>query len=310
MKELSAITSLIIPPKIIHWNCFIKHKSMITKENCDLFKYNTMRLHSIADCVFFPESREELDTLIDGFNKQNKPYYIFSGGSNILFAERVTTPLINLMEIEKGIEYLENGLVKVGCSVRVQSLIRDLQKHGLGGIEYLFSVPSSLGGAVYMNAGRGKSEGLAISDYLVEVEYYSPTEGKFMTYKKKAEDFSHRHSPFQDLDAIIVSATFKFKEQDKVVTEALIKERMEHSKKYLSADKPSCGSVFCEGNRIVYRLLMGKRVGGAMYSKKTPDWISNMGNATASDVMALIEKGKRLHKLFFSHCKVEIRYIQ
>ena len=250
---------------------------MIKKENCDLFQYNTMRLHSVADCVYFPEARKEFKTLVDDYIRQDKPFCIFSGGSNIIFAEHVTTPLINLMEIEKGIEYLENGLVKVGCSVRIQSLIRDLQKHGLGGIEYLFSVPSSLGGVVYMNAGRGKSEGLAISDYLVEVEYYSPTEGKFMTYKKKAEDFSHRHSPFQDMDAIIVSATFHFKEQDGDVTEARIKERMEHSKKYLSADKPSCGSVFSEGNRIVYRLLMGKRVGGAMYSKKTPDWISNMG---------------------------------
>lgn len=278
-------------------------------ELCDLLPYNTMRLHSVADCVYIPESREELETLVGDLNKQVKTYCFFSGGSNIVFADHVTTPLINLMEIDKGIEYLEDGLVKVGCSVRIQSLIRDLQKHGLGGIEYLFSVPTSVGGAVYMNAGRGKSEGLAISDYLVEVEYYSPSEEKFMTYKKKAEDFSHRHSPFQDMDAVIVSATFHFKEQDADVTEARIKERMEHSKKYLSADKPSCGSVFCEGNRVVYRLLMGKRVGGAMYSKKTPDWISNMGNATASDVMALIEKGKQLHKLFFSRCKVEIRYI-
>jgi UDP-N-acetylmuramate dehydrogenase len=97
--------------------------------------------------------------------------------------------------------------------------------------------------------------------------------------------------------------------QDREETERKIQERMDHSKKHLSADKPSCGSVFCEGNRIVYRLLMGKRVGGAMYSKKTPDWISNMGNATASDVMALIEKGKKLHKLFLSRCKAEIRYI-
>lgn len=282
---------------------------MKTKENCDLFQHNTMRLHSVADCVYFPETREEFKTLVDDFTRYNNPFYIFSGGSNIVFAEHVTTPLINLMEFDKEIEYFEDGLVKVGCSVRIQSLIRDLQNHGLGGIEYLFSVPTSLGGGVYMNAGRGKSEGLSISDYLVEVEYYNPSKGEFMTYKKKAEDFSHRHSPFQDIDAIIISATFRFKKQDADVTEARIKDRMEHSKKYLSADKPSCGSVFCEGNRIVYRLLMGKKVGGAMYSKKTPDWISNMGNATASDVMALIEKGKRLHKLFLSRCKVEIRYI-
>ena len=282
---------------------------MKIKEYCDLYQYNTMRLHSVAENMYFPESREELINLIKDFKEKGTHYYIFSGGSNIVFAENVVTPLINLMELDKGIDYLEDGLVKVGCSVRVQILIRDLQKHGLGGIEYLFSVPSSLGGAVYMNAGRGKDIGLAISDYLEEVDYYSPKENKFLKYIKKDGDFKYRHSPFQDMNAIIVSATFRFKKQDAEVTEALIKERMEHSKKYLSADKPSCGTVFCEGNRVVYRMLMGKRVGGAMYSKKTPDWISNIGNATASDVMALIETGKKLHKLFLSRCRVEVKYI-
>ena len=278
-------------------------------KDCDLHPYNTMRLHSVADEVYFPESREELTGLIKEFRQKGQKYAVFSGGSNIIFAEKVTTPLINLMELDKGIDYMENGIVKVGCSVRVQTLIRELQKHAMGGVEYLFSVPTSVGGAVYMNAGRGKGIGLAISDHLVEVEYYSPKENKFIKYIKREGNFTYRHSPFQDMDAIIVSATFKFPKQDSEKTERLIKERMEHSKKYLSADKPSCGSVFCEGNRVVYRLLMGKRVGGAMYSKKTPDWISNIGNATASDVMALIEKGKKLHKLFFSRCKAEIRYI-
>lgn len=283
---------------------------MRVEKECDLFPHNTMRLHSIASVMYSPENRGELTELIKKLSADNKAYHILSAGSNIVFADHVETPLINLMELDKSIEYLDGGNVRVGCSVRIQSLIRDLQKHGLGGIEYLFSVPSSVGGAVYMNAGRGKSEGKSISDYLLEVEYYSPEEGVFKTYFKRKEDFSYRHSPFQGMNVVIVSATFKFKEQEADVTETLIKERMEHSKKHLSADKPSCGTVFCEGNRIVYRLLMGKKVGGAMYSKKTPDWISNMGDATASDVMALIEKGKRLHKLFLSRCEVEIRYIQ
>lgn len=279
-------------------------------KDCDLHPYNTMRLHSVADEVYFPESREELTGLIKEFRQKGQKYAVFSGGSNIIFAEQVKTPLVCLMSLDKGIDYLEDGRVKVGCSVRIQILIRDLQKHGMGGIEYLFSVPTSVGGAVYMNAGRGKSIGVTISDYLEEVEYYSPLDDEFRTYQKNTVEFSHRHSPFQETEAVIVSATFRFPLQDREETERKIQERMDHSKKHLSADKPSCGSVFCEGNRIVYRLLMGKRVGGAMYSKKTPDWISNIGNATASDVMALIEKGKRLHKLFFSHCKVEIRYIQ
>ena len=278
-------------------------------KDCDLHPYNTMRLHSVADVVYFPEKRQELTDLIQEFKQKEQAYAVFSGGSNVIFAERVKTPLICLMELDKDIAYQPDGSVKVGCSVRVQTLIRDLQKHGLGGIEYLFSVPTSVGGAVYMNAGRGKSVGVTISDYLEEVEYYSSLDEDFRIYKKDEREFSHRHSPFQETEAVIVSATFRFKPQESEETERLIHERMEHSKKHLSADKPSCGSVFCEGNRVVYRLLMGKRIGGAMYSKKTPDWISNMGNATASDVTALIEKGKKLHKLFLSRCRAEIRYI-
>lgn len=283
---------------------------MKAEKNCDLYLMNTMRLHSVADIVYFPENRQEMSELIQDLKLRNLPFHVFSGGSNIIFAERVETPLICLMSLDKDIIYLQEDKVKVGCSVRIQSLIRDLQKHGLGGIEYLFSVPTSVGGAVYMNAGRGKSIGVTISDYLDEVEYYDPKGGKIQIYKKRKEDFSHRTSLFQGSDKIIVAATFRFKKQDAAETERLIKERMEYSKKQLSADKPSCGTVFCEGNRVVYRLLMGKRIGGAMYSKKTPDWISNIGDATASDVMTLIEKGKRLHKLFLSKYRVEIKYVE
>lgn len=278
-------------------------------ENIDLYKYSTMRLHSVADVMYFPQSRVELKELISDLNEKQEKYYIVSAGSNVVFAERVHTPLINLMELDDSIVY-DTRRVKVGCSVRVQTLIRDLQRHGLGGIEYLYSVPSSVGGAVFMNAGRGKAQGVTISDYLEEVEYFDPQDGDFHFYQKRKEDFSHRTSPFHGLGNIIVSATFGFKQQDYEETERLIKERIEHSKKFLSADKPSCGSIFCEGNRVVYRLLMGMKVGGAMFSRKTPDWISNLGDATASDVMALIEKGKRWHRFFLSKCRVEIRYIE
>lgn len=269
-----------------------------------------MRLHSHCDIMYIPGNRDDLQDIIQKLKEKNRNFYILSAGSNIVFAEHISTPIINLMEIDDSIEYSSNDTVCVGASVRIQTLIRDLQKHNLGGVEYLFSVPSSVGGAIYMNAGRGRDIGLAISDYLEEVEYYSPAKNKFEKYKKSAQDFSYRHSPFQATDNIIVSATFRFREQDSEDTEKKIQERIEHSKKYLSADKPSCGSVFCEGNRFIYRLLMGIKSGGAMYSKKTPNWISNINNATASDVMLLIRKGEKFHKLFFSKYKVEVKYFE
>jgi len=283
---------------------------MKIQKDIDLFPRNTMRLHSVAAQLYIPETEEELDGLIRDFQKRNQPYAILSAGSNIVFDNHVTTPLIDMMSIDNHITYLEDGDVYVGTSVRVQTLIRDLQKHQLGGIEYLFSVPSSIGGALYMNAGRGKSVGVAISDYLKKVYYYDTTNNKYCWYEKNTNDFSHRHSPFQDAPRIIIGAVFSFKEQGESETERLIKERMEHSKKYLSADKPSCGSVYCKGNPIVYRLLMGRKRGGAMFSKKTPNWITNTGNATSDDVLYLIRLGQKIHRLFFCRCEVEIRHIR
>ena len=61
-----------------------------------MFQYNTMKLHSVADCVYFPESCEELFSLIHDMRKERKPYYVFSGGSNILFVICRSTALVVL----------------------------------------------------------------------------------------------------------------------------------------------------------------------------------------------------------------------
>lgn len=274
--------------------------------NIDLYKFSTMRLHSIGTIVHIPEKIEELCNIIKEFKYKNEDFHIVSNGSNIVFAERVTTPLIVLTELDKSIEKLPDGNVKVGTSVKMMKLLNNLKEWNLGGIEYLASVPTTVGGAVYMNAGRGKKIGLSISDYLISVDYLDIKNGVVKTFKG-TEGFSYRHSPFQDFESIILSATFKFKGQDKTETDRLIKERLDYSKKYLSADKPSCGSVFCKMNPILIRLLRGLKKGGAMYSRKTPNWITNAGNATASDVVWLMEFAKKLHKLFFCRIQQEIR---
>ena len=112
------------------------------------------------------------------------------------------------------------------------------------------------------------------------------------------------------MSVIILSATFKFKNQEPEETEQLIKDRLAYSKKYLSADKPSCGTAFCKGNRYIFRLLRGMRVGGAMFSKRTSNWISNVDNATYEDVCKLIKRTQSIHKLFLSSCQPEIKIIK
>lgn len=275
-------------------------------KNIDLYSHNTMRLHSIADIVYYPESTEDLRQIIASCESG---FLLLAAGSNVILPEKIHRPVISLMSLNDKMELLDDGRVRVGCSVRVQRLIRFLQENELGGIEYLFSVPASVGGLVYMNGGRGRKYNMAISDYLESVEYLDLDEMTVKTYHASSSDFSYRHSLFQGMDAIILTAFFRFKHQSPQDTESLVKERLEYSKRYLSADKPSCGSVFREGNRIVFRLLKGMRVGGAMFSNKTPNWISNVDNASYDDICKLINRAKFLHKLFFSSCRPEIRII-
>lgn len=280
---------------------------MIIEQHLDLYSQNTMRLHSIADTVYYPESYDELKELISQLGSN---CIVIAAGSNVILPERLQRPVVSLMSLNYSIDITEDSRVHVGCSVRVQKLIRFIQEHHLGGIEYLYSIPASVGGLVYMNGGRGKSMNMAISDYLESVEFLDLNDMSIKTYKANRSDFTYRHSPFQDMNVIILSATFRFKNQGTEVTENFIKARLEYSKRYLSADKPSCGSVFKRGNRLVYRLLRGMRCGGAMFSKNTSNWISNVDNASYDDICKLIKRAQFIHKLFLSHCELEVKILK
>jgi UDP-N-acetylmuramate dehydrogenase len=275
--------------------------------NVDLYKYNTMRLHSIAETVYFPENKEELQTLIIKLQSNNKGFHLLSAGSNVILSENISTPIICLMNLDNSIE-INDCSVSCGCSVRIQTLVRTLQSNGLGGLEYLFSVPASVGGAVYMNAGRGQGYNKAISDYLEKVEYLDLKTQKYKEVMVDKSLFSHRHSIFQDFPCIITKIYFKFPNQDSTKTEQLIKERLAYSKNKLDAGKPSCGSVFSKGNPVLFRLFKGMRCNGAKFSNKTSNWISNVNNATASDIRKLVNKAFFFHKLLLSKYKLEIRF--
>ena len=274
--------------------------------NIDLYSQNTMKLHSIADVVYYPESYYELQELV----KHNANCLILAAGSNVILPPHIHRPVISLMSLNHRLDLLDDGRVCVGCSIRVQRLIRFLQQNNLGGIEYLYSVPASVGGLVYMNGGRGRKYNSSISDYLDSVEYLDLDDMAIKTYQADKSDFTYRHSPFQEMHVIILMAYFNFRRQDSTITDSLIKDRLDYSKSHLSADKPSCGSVFRKGNRIVFRLLKGMRKGGAMYSKKTSNWISNVDNATYEDVCGLIKRGQVIHKLFLSNSKPEVKIIK
>lgn len=267
-----------------------------------------MRTHSIAKDYFIPADEEELKTLVHTLFVEGRKYFLLSGGSNVVFDDYVETAIINLTKVNNTIQTID-GVTEVGCSLRIQQLIQHLKENHLGGIEYLYSLPARVGGCIYMNAGRGKKLNQSISDFIESVQVYSPSENVTKQIVVTKSDFEYRKSSFQKKNHIILSAFFRFPEQDPVVTEEKIKERLDYSNKYLSADKPSCGSVYLTGNRILFRLMKGMSIGDACFSKKTSNWITNRGNAKGSEVIRLIKRGLLIHKLTFQSCETEIRIV-
>lgn len=102
-------------------------------KNIDLYKFSTMRTHSIASVMYTPENNEELKQAI---NECKDDCYFLGGGSNIVFADRVEKPIINLMELNDTLSLNEDGTVIAGCSVRIQKLINFGKDNAMGGFEY------------------------------------------------------------------------------------------------------------------------------------------------------------------------------
>lgn len=277
---------------------------MKKETNIDLFKFSTIRTHSIGSIMYTPENNEEL---VQAILECNGDCYFLGGGSNIVFADRVEKPIINLMELNDTLVLNEDGTVTAGCSVRIQKLINFGKDNAMGGFEYLYSLPASVGGIVYMNAGRGRVHHQQISDWLQTVEYLDLNDMQVKTMSVDKSQWTYRHSPFHEMKAVILSATFKMQKSSIGEVAARIQERKDTVKANQEGNKPSCGSVFNQNNKYIMRLLRGKRIGGARYSKKTNNWISNDQNGTASDVIKLIEYAQKIHRILFQKCNPEIK---
>ncbi len=273
----------------------------------DLYKYSTMRTHSMGAVMYTPELVNDLISLM---KELQGDCYFLGGGSNVVFASRVESPIVNLMELNNELVLNDDGTVTVGCSVRIQKLINFGKEHALGGFEYLYSLPASVGGIVYMNAGRGRMHHQQISDWLVSVDYLDLTDMQVKTMAVDKSQWTYRCSPFHRMNAVVLSATFRMKPSSIDEVAAEIEKRKETVKASQEVNKPSCGSVFNKNNKYIMRFLRGKRIGGACYSKKTNNWISNDKNGSADDVIALMRYAQKLHKLFFQECKLEVKIFE
>lgn len=280
------------------------------QENEPLSQHTTWRIGGPARWFIEVRSAEEIKTAVELAEKNNIKWFILSGGSNVLannagFDGLVIHPALREVSIEG------NRLI-VGAGAPTVLVARAAAEAGLAGLEWMATLPGTIGGAVRGNAGCFGSE---TKDHLVSVTVLR--DGQIVQLAKDELFFGYRDSSFKKNKDIILSVVFKLTLGEPAAIKAKMDELLARR---LTAQPPAGGTAGCVFKNYVLqddelaRLrqetdipqemldkkvisagwlidqmdLKSKRIGGAAVSEKHANFIENVDNATASDVVQLI----------------------
>ncbi len=264
--------------------------------NVPLKKFTTFKIGGNASLLVTPKSDDALSKILNKCQELNLRTVILGNGSNMLVSDDGVDAVVILMLRDDGeISLLDGYKIKCHAGVSLTKVCRFALENSLTGLEFAFGIPGSVGGGVYMNAGAYGGE---IKDVIVECEYMTP-DGKIHTMSKDEMGLGYRKSVFNSNNCVILSATFLLKKDEK----ELIKERMNdflsRRKSKQPLEYPSAGSTFKRpegyfaGALIEQSGLKGFSIGGAQVSEKHAGFVVNKGDATAKDVVDLVEYIKK-----------------
>ena len=165
---------------------------MKTFHNFDLTDYNSYRIRSICATAFFPENMEDIKTLFES-SAVSKPMVI-GGGYNIILSKPFYQEDFAVFSDNISAFTLDGSKITAQPGGSLYTLSKFALEHSLMGMEIFYDIPSSLGGAVVMNAGASGEE---IKDILSQVTYFDPTDDQFHTIMREDLSFEYRNSFFQ-----------------------------------------------------------------------------------------------------------------
>ncbi len=281
------------------------------KENELLAKHTTWRIGGPARWLVEAKSPEEIQSAVQIAETAEVKYLILGGGSNVLvsdagFAGLVIRPALREIKVE-------GNLLTAEAGAPVSLVSRATLENNLSGLEWMITLPGTVGGAVRGNAG---CFGCETGNLIKTVKLLR--DGKIVEVTDLEMNFNYRNSLVkQNHQEIILSATFELVPGDPII----IKSKMDELLALRLASQPPAGGtagcvfknyvvkddefdrlknetdipnemlekkIISAGWLIDQMDLKGKQIGGAKISEKHANFIENVSDATASDVVQLI----------------------
>jgi len=277
-------------------------------------KHTSFKIGGPAECLIKINDIKDLKEVLI-FSKENKiPVTIFGNGSNILVLDKGIKGIVLKIQMESYTVIQEKDKVKVIVSsgMKVGKLAKMLQRKGITGFEELSGIPGTIGGAIIMNAG---AHGKEIKDVVKKVKTID-YEGNEKTYDNQQMGFEYRKSILKNKKCVVTEVELELQRDKEESIKQKMDEYVQYRKERQPIEFPSAGSTFKRGEDFITAKLIddaglkGYCIGGAEVSTKHSGFIINKGNASAKDILDLVEYIKeKIYDKFNKKIELEIEVI-
>lgn len=275
-------------------------------------KHTTFEIGGVADYFIIPTTIEQVIKSIQLSKEYDIPYFILGKGSNLLVSDEGYRGMV--IQLYKNFSSIkaEGTFIRAQSGSSLSLIADEALGCNLTGFEFAAGIPGTLGGAVTMNAGAYGGE---MKDILAEVTAMDQ-EGNVIVIPKEELDLGYRTSVIQRKGYIVLEAVVELTLGDKIQIEDKMSELSQARQSKQPLEYASAGSTFKRpeghfaGKLIMDSGLRGYKVGGAQISDKHCGFVINNGNATAADVIALMnDVSSKVNEKFGVTLEPEVRLL-
>ena len=272
-------------------------KQGIVKIDEPMRKHTNFKIGGNADVFVIAKNIEEIKCVIKFSKENNILLTILGNGSNVLVSDKgIRGIVLQVGTKEIKIEKQKNALVEVEAGVMLGALAQVLLKQSISGFEFAAGIPGSIGGAIRMNAGAYGGE---MKDIVKDVTVLNE-KGEINVLTNEECEFSYRHSRFTDSKEIVIKVTLELPLGDEAEIKAKMDEYDQSRREKQPLNLPSAGSTFKRGSDFITAKLIdecglkGYTSGDAQVSTLHAGFVVNLGNATAQDVLNVVNHVKQV----------------
>ena len=291
------------------WNLLGKDRVLVDEP---MKRHTTFRIGGPADFFLLPSTVDEVRGILEICREEELPYFILGNGSNLLVSDKGYRGVIIQLYRNFSNISVEGNEICASSGALLSQIAAAARNASLTGFEFAGGIPGTLGGAVFMNAGAYGGE---LKDVLKEAVVMTE-QGEILTLPVEKMDMGYRTSRIKKAGYLVLEARLVLEQGDMDKIRDITKDLTEKRVSKQPLEYPSAGSTFKRpegyfaGKLIMDAGLRGYQVGDAQVSEKHCGFVINKGNATAADVLTLIENVReKVQEQFGVTLEPEVKFL-